>query len=127
MYRGHFIPNVRVQGISIDAQFRTPFGYLLFVSTYFMLNIHYIPEDFSGAEWAYVEEAAGDRENLTIEVEDDTHVCFSVERDRWYRLSLFENPPWCGKRSDKSVQHPTSEIGQPRYFRILRHRRRPPM
>ena len=134
MYRGHLIPNVRVEGERIEAQFRTPFGYLLFVSANYPLNIYYIPADFSGAEWAYVspdwayvEEVTGDRENLTVEVEDESNVCFSFQRSRWYRLLLFENPPRRCKRSDKSVWHRTSEIGQPRYFRILRHRRRPPM
>ena len=124
MYRGHLIPSVRVQGRSIEAQFRTPYGYLLFFDP---CEIYYIPADFSGAEWASVDKAADNRESLTVEVEDDSNVCFSVERGRWYRLSLFENPPRRGKRSDKSVWHLTSQIGRPRYFRILRHRRRPPL
>ena len=124
LYRGHLIPSARVQGRSIEAQFRTPYGYLLFFDP---REIYYIPADFSGAEWVSVDRAADSGESLTVEVEDDSNVCFSVERGRWYRLSLFENPPRRGKRSDKLVWHLTSALGQPRYFRILRHRRRPPM
>ena len=142
LFRGHLIPNFCIEGNRIEAQFRTSSGFLLFVSGSHLM-IYYLPANFSGAEWATVSDRTfkeseriystpiearpsqlGMRSLRHIEVEDDRNIQFYMFPRGWYRLTLFENPPRRFKYSDNRVWHENSAPGQPRHFRVLKHKRR---
>ena len=150
-YRGQRIPDLRIRGEQIEAQFRTQSGYLLFVSSrdhaWFLshLDVYYVLDDFSGAEWASVMTwetgelfqprwyiwllragylrhilEVGPQPLRHIEAIDERTVQFYVIRHGWYQLTLHDDPPQRIKRSHGSVRHENGDYGDARYFRILK-------
>ena len=122
-YRGQRIPDLRIRGEQIEAQFRTQSGYLLFVSSrdhaWFLshLDVYYVLDDFSGAEWASVMTwetgelfqprwyiwllragylrhilEVGPQPLRHIEAIDERTVQFYVIRHGWYQLTLHDDP-----------------------------------
>ena len=159
LYRGHWLPHLRTLGERIEAQYRTQSGYLLFVSsrdhTWFNshLYVYYVPNDFSGAEWASIMTwetgeffqprwlillssgfylrnllEVGPQPLRYVEAVDDQTARFYVSRHGWYQLTLHEDPPQHFQPSHRSVHHENGFDTDARYFHIrkLRQKDLPP-